>query len=72
MSQCSAYKPGPNLCANGFPQNAACMGFKCPSCGRPSDIVPACQREDLGPAWLDESGKPRHAMAPATQQEGGK
>jgi len=56
---CSAYIAGPHLCANGFPQNAACMGARCHCCGRHTEQVPACLRDEVPAHLVDESGKPR-------------
>jgi hypothetical protein len=67
--QCSSYEQGRQVCRDGFPVSATCIGVKCFSCGRHSDDIPACQREDLGPRWLDDDGKPRYAR---TEPEGGK
>lgn len=58
-NQCSALVPGQNICRNGFPQNSACYGFTCPACGKHTNTVPACLREDLGPAWIDDTGRPK-------------
>jgi hypothetical protein len=55
---CSSYRQG-GLCADGFPQNTFCVGYRCHGCGRLTDAIPACMREDLGPAWIDETGLPR-------------
>ena len=58
--ECSAYRLG-GLCANGFPQNAACLGVTCSACGRPTAKVPMCLREELPEPWIDESGRPTFA-----------
>jgi len=64
MTPCQSYIPG-RLCRDGFPTgypaSSACTGRTCMSCGRPNDIVPACQREDLDARWLDDAGRPRYA-----------
>lgn len=31
------------------------------TCGRPNEVMPPCQDEDIDPRWLDDSGKPRYA-----------
>lgn len=69
MDKCSAYTMGRGICSNGFPVNAACMGAKCHCCGRPTDKIPACMREDLGSPWLDESGRPVLAASQAAEGE---
>jgi hypothetical protein len=56
---CSAARPGPSLCANGFPQSELCFGAKCPTCGRFSEVVPMCMRDEVPDRFLDETGKPR-------------
>lgn len=59
---CSSYRPGAGWCADGFPQNAGCLGLACSTCGRPSDKVPACMNENLGLPWVDpDTGNPVHA-----------
>lgn len=59
---CKSYRPG-GPCADGFPltypASSACTGSTCMCCHRPNDILPPCQREDLGPIWLNEDGSPR-------------
>ena len=55
--ECSAYVPG-GLCSNGFPQNAGCRPKRCDRCGQWTATVPLCQREDIGPAWVDDTGFP--------------
>lgn len=62
---CSAYRPG-RLCTNGFPMgypaSSACTGRACRCCGRPNDIAPMCQNEDIPAMWLNEDGSPKHAL----------
>lgn len=58
MKQCSSYRPGPHFCRDGFPQSSACAGYVCHACGRPTDTLPACMREDLGKHLIDEQGRP--------------
>lgn len=55
---CSSYRPGV-VCASGFPQSAICSGYRCHACGSWPQKLPACQREDLGPHFIDETGWPR-------------
>lgn len=65
LERCSAHNSG-QICDNGFPTNAACLGASCWSCGRPTDKVPACLNEDLPARWFDDSGRPilaRHSAA---------
>lgn len=61
--KCQSYIPG-SICRDGFPlgypASSACTGRTCTSCGRYSDIVPPCQNEALGSAWLNDDGSPRH------------
>ena len=59
---CQSYVPG-GICRDGFPLSAssACTGTTCHSCGRPNDITPPCQNEDIDPRWLNEDGSPRYA-----------
>lgn len=65
MDACQFYRPG-QLCRAGFPlgypSSSACTGRACLSCGRPNEITPPCQDEDIDPRWLDDSGKPRFAL----------
>lgn len=76
MDECRSYIFGNGICRDGFPVSALCMGSKCHCCGRWTDKLPACQREDLGPHLLDETGAPRLAehrrmtRAPALAEEG--
>lgn len=65
MTPCSAYIVAGGICRNGFPQHhGVCTGnVACHCCGRHGDSVPACQREDLGKAWLDDAGLPRLAKS---------
>lgn len=56
--QCSSYQIGQQICRDGFPISAICMGARCFGCGRHSDKVPACQNEDLGARFLDDRGLP--------------
>lgn len=61
---CTSYVPA-SICNSGFPlrypASSACTGHVCMSCGRPNDIVPSCQREDLPSMWLNEDGSPKFA-----------
>lgn len=58
---CKSLRPGPNLCADGFPQSGACYGHRCHSCGAwaAEKKPPACMSEDLEPHIVDEDGKTR-------------
>lgn len=56
--QCSSYEIGQQICRDGFPVSAACMGARCFGCGRHTDKVPACQNEDLHPRFFDDRGMP--------------
>lgn len=60
LKPCVSYRPG-SICADGFPlsRSAACHGRTCWSCGKPNDIIPPCQDENLGAPWLNEAGAPR-------------
>lgn len=51
---CRSYRAGPNLCADGFPQNSGCMGLVCHTCHVASEVIPPCQNEDLGKPWIDQ------------------
>lgn len=62
MKPCQASLPGPSLCANGFPQSAVCRGYACHACGKHSDVVPACQDEDIAPMWLMDNGIPKFML----------
>lgn len=68
-NSCSAFVTGPNLCRNGFPQNSACSGIGCPTCGHNSD-VPTCLQEDIPDktfaAFFDDTGRPRFAKKGAS------
>ena len=70
---CSAYRPG-QLCTNGFPigypASSACTGRCCTSCGKPNEIVPACQDENIHPRWLNEDGSPKFVPRAAAQNKG--
>jgi hypothetical protein len=55
---CQSYRLGELVCADGFPQNSACMGLRCHACGRYSDKVPMCEREDIPAQFLTEAGAP--------------
>lgn len=68
-AQCSAYRQG-GICANGFPQNAACVGHSCHACARPTDKLPACMNEELSSTWLDDSGGPRLYAGRAALEDG--
>lgn len=47
-AQCIAYLDKEFVCANGFFQIAACAGeVKCFTCGKPSDRVPHCLKNEL-------------------------
>lgn len=61
---CSAYRPG-GLCRNGFPQNAACIGATCHACGRPTNAVPACLRDEVPPHLMDDAGRMKFAVSRA-------
>lgn len=69
---CSAFVGGPDVCRNGFPQNAACSGIGCPTCGNVK-ATPACMRDDMpdkvSAAWFDDAGRPKFAKVAATKQE---
>lgn len=67
--QCSSYRPGPRLCASGFPQSDFCRGGTCHGCGRHPAKAPACQNEDIPAIFLDESGLP--LMSEAAMKERG-
>ena len=58
---CQFYVPG-SICKAGFPLSlsSACTGRTCLCCGRPNDILPPCQDEDIDPRWLNDDGSPRH------------
>lgn len=75
---CSAFIGGPSLCRNGFPQNRACSGLGCPTCGHNSD-VPACLRDDFHDkvfaAYFQDNGLPRFpkiTIRAASHDTGGK
>lgn len=63
--QCTSYIPG-SICRSGFPMgypaSSACTGSVCGGCGKPNDKLPACQNDDLGKPWIDDSGYPVHAQ----------
>lgn len=66
---CSAYRRGEPVCRNGFFQTSViCSGMPngCPLCGKPSDRLPNCLREDLPAHWLTDSGLP--AFVPKEHQ----
>lgn len=59
--ECRSYTLGEPICRDGFPVSAACAGYRCHGCGSwaAEHTMPACMREDLGPQWLDDAGRPR-------------
>lgn len=55
--QCSAYRDGKSICANGFFQIPACrQEIKCFVCGEPSKRLPYCLREELPKHMVSEDG----------------
>ena len=62
--QCSAYRPDSRICSNGFFQVLACRKeVKCFACGRPSEGIPHCLKDELPEHWITEDGKPRFLAA---------
>jgi hypothetical protein len=64
MTECRSLIPGRGLCRDGFPTNGACHGWRC-SCGKhwvADTQPPACMRDDLGPAWIDDAGRPKFSL----------
>lgn len=59
---CSAYRPG-QICANGFPTNAACIGAVCWQCKRPTTQTPMCLRDEVPAHLVNEAGLPILAEA---------
>lgn len=57
---CSAVRPGEFTCTNGFVQTGPCHGVACHACGRPTDDLPWCLRDDIAPRHLTEDGRPRY------------
>lgn len=58
---CSAYRAG-QICDNGFPTNAACIGATCHGCGRTTEKIPMCMMDDGVPErFLDDAGLPKLA-----------
>lgn len=57
---CSAYIPGPYLCRNGFTQNNACTSAICHCCGKHTDTVAACVKEEVPVRFLDDAGRPKY------------
>lgn len=58
-NECSAYRKGAGICANGFFQTLACKKeTSCHACNRPHGSVPHCMRDDLPEHWLTETGAP--------------
>lgn len=56
---CKSYQLGKLVCADGFPQNSACNPKPCHCCGKWSDVLPACQRENLGATLINpDTGAP--------------
>lgn len=59
MTECSSYDQRSRVCRDGFFQTHQCWGSgACHACGKPSDALPNCMREDLPAHWLDEAGRP--------------
>jgi hypothetical protein len=54
--ECSAFRLGHGICANGFPQTAYC-------CGQPSSYVPLCLKDEVPEHLCDDSGRMRFATA---------
>lgn len=62
--ECCARISGQAVCRNGFRQTVACW--------RVAQTPPDCQREDLGPAWVDQdTGRPWRAMDAALKAKEG-
>lgn len=60
MTQCIAYRNDDGICKNGFIQVLACrQEVKCFTCGKPSDHVPHCLKDELPEHWVTDEGKPR-------------
>lgn len=56
---CSAYREKENICSNGFFQVLACSReVKCFTCGKPSDRIPHCMKDELPEHWITDDGKP--------------
>lgn len=54
LEPCQSYRPGEQLCRDGFPQSALCRGH--------ADAgTPFCLSEQAPPHLFDEAGKPRFA-----------
>jgi hypothetical protein len=62
---CASYRQG-QLCSSGFPMHyppsSACTGFSCMCCGKPNEVVPACQDENISSRWLNEDGTAKYAQ----------
>lgn len=58
--QCSSYEVGEQICRDGFPITAACLGARCFECGQwaADRKLPHCLNEDLAPRFFDERGMP--------------
>ena len=64
---CRSYRPGHQLCDDGFPIKPICSGrYGCVMCGAISEAsIPLCMKEDadLPPHLFTEDGRPRHVRA---------
>lgn len=68
MSACKSYRPGSQLCDDGFPVRALCSGRAgCLMCGVIGDAaIPLCMKEDapLPKHLFTDDGAPRFVRPP--------
>jgi ferredoxin len=55
---CSAYTRGEQICKNGFPINSACRDSRCSLCGKPTNAVAMCMRDEIPERLVDDAGAP--------------
>ena len=60
MTECIAYRRNSGICANGFFQTHFCWhgASKCHGCGRHSETLPHCLKDELPEHWVTDDGSP--------------
>ena len=65
---CIAYRSERGICTNGFIQTVYCHAeIKCSGCGRHSEGVPHCMKDELPEHWLNDDGSPRFYQGERSQ-----
>jgi hypothetical protein len=59
-TECIAYRRNSGICANGFIQTHFCWfgAWKCSECGRDSETLPHCLKDELPDHWVKDDGSP--------------